>query len=128
MYNNYNLYKNEIQVSKGKLTYKLNQIKVLIFTRKMNSGLLLLRETGERLRVVDVSSELWEEAVGWRNVWPVSLVSYSCSSKSGRNTYTYVWCQTHIVPDTHTQVHACTHTATDTGTHINTHKTQQPQS
>lgn len=50
-----------------------------VFTRKMKSGLLLLREVGEWLS--DVSSELWEE--GWRKVWPLSLESHnSCSSNS----------------------------------------------
>ncbi len=37
-----------------------------VFTRKMKSGLLLVRETGDRLSVVDVSSELCED--GCRNV------------------------------------------------------------
>lgn len=39
---------------------------VFVLTRKMKSGLLLLREMGDRLREVDVSSELWED--GCRNV------------------------------------------------------------
>ena len=61
---------------------------VCVFTRKMKSGLLLLRETGDRLSDVDVSSELWED--GWRKVWPVSLVSYSCSSNSAHtDTHTH---------------------------------------
>ncbi len=37
-----------------------------VFTRKMKSGLLLVRETGDRLSEVDVSSELCED--GCRNV------------------------------------------------------------
>lgn len=47
-------------------------------TRKMKSGLLLLSEIGDRLS--EVSSEPCED--GCRNVWPVSLASYNCSSKS----------------------------------------------
>lgn len=34
---------------------------VCVFTRKMKSGLLLLREMGDRLSEVDVSSELCED-------------------------------------------------------------------
>lgn len=53
----------------------------LLFTTKTNSVFLLLSEEGDRLRVVDVSSELGEEEC--LNVCPVALLSYSCSSKSG---------------------------------------------
>lgn len=64
-----------------------------VFTRKMKSGLLLLRETGDRLSEVDASSELCED--GCRKVWPVSLVSYNCSSKSAQ-------AHAHIQRHTHT--------------------------
>lgn len=112
------------------------------FTKKMKSGLLLLREMGERLSEVDVSSELCED--GCRKVWPVSFVSYNCSSKSAHartNTHTqhtrrkgkecfYKLASTFLKHSAHTLTYACknncafTPTPTHSHTHTNTTQTQ----